>query len=178
MTTTKARSTRPKTKPVAGERTAHGVRLFTTAFAAVDPGENSGVAVFTADGELRAAMQGKLADAVEYLRQLNIPCIVEKPQVYPHAPARPNDLITLALRAGMFLGVAAAGSLTVLPREWKGGTDKPIIHRRAIALLGPGERAYLSGLAAALGPKDDDVQDAIALGLYAAGRVDYLRPNG
>ena len=173
------RTTKPKPAPAPR---ASLQNLFPgRAFIAADPGAACGLAVFDAHGRLVRAVQCKLLDGVELVRELHLPIAVEKPQIYPHARARPNDLITLAVRAGQLIGAAPRGeAITVLPREWKGQNDKSVTQRRVIALLDGAERAYLAGVTAAMKPsaKDDDMQDAIALGLFAAGRADFLRPNG
>ena len=149
-----------------------------TVFAAIDPGAHSGVARFDEYGRIEYVYQGKLLDAVGLIASWRVPIIVEVPQIYPNARARPNDQITLAVRAGMFIGAAPRGcAIEVKPREWKGQADKDVIHKRAARCFDEAERAYLLSVASTFGKKDDDVQDAIALGLYACGRVDFARPN-
>lgn len=140
------------------------------AFAAVDPGENSGAAIFNAEGQLVELHQGKRDEVREALRLAWVPLVVEKPQVYPYSKARPNDLITLATYAGMLAAMGPA-HVFVLPATWKGQLDPTLIPKRALPCLDEAERGVVrAGLANR--KKIDDALDAMALGLWCLGRFD------
>lgn len=108
-------------------------------------------------------------------------------------------LIQLALQGGIVAGLFAAPNGTVravTPSEWKGSLQKPIHHKRALAALMPAELELAGGMAALnivlaaveKGARDrwrkpggayytpsakvlTDKLDAIALGLWALGRL-------
>lgn len=108
-------------------------------------------------------------------------------------------LIQLALQGGIVAGMFAAprGAVrAVTPSEWKGSLQKPIHHKRALAALTPAELELAGGMATLnlvlvaveKGARDrwhkpghayytpstkvlTDKLDAIALGLWALGRL-------
>ena len=109
--------------------------------------------------------------------------VVEHPRIYPGHPARPNDIIKLAIRAGLEAGYLACYSKVnpdwVEPATWKGGAIRkewsiPRIQRRLTA----DELATVATYFAHGGPKGrpvaegrrHDVWDAIGIGLWAVGR--------
>lgn len=99
--------------------------------------------------------------------------VIEVPQVYPQRAWKgdPNDLIDVALAAGIVIGrVHCTKVRTPRPHQWKGTCPKEIHQRRVLALLDMSERAILEGCGA---PKSKlhNVVDAIGLGLWAAGRL-------
>lgn len=89
--------------------------------------------------------------------------VVEDQQDYPGQGAKTADLD--ALRAVVRSLRAVSESLsTVRPSEWKGNVPKAVHHRRVRAVLSSAELGRLSSL-------DLDTLDAVALGLWALGRV-------
>lgn len=102
--------------------------------------------------------------------------VIERPQVYPSTNAKQaNDLITLAIRVGHYsrhvedLGVKVEH---VLPVTWKGNVPKPAHHRRMRTKLSSAETIVLERtLARAPKGYHLDIQDAICLGLWRAGRL-------
>ena len=56
----------------------------------------------------------------------------------------------------------------VTPHQWKGNVPKPVHHRRALAVLGPGDLVVAGPDKAGY---DHNVVDALVLGLTRAGRV-------
>ena len=89
--------------------------------------------------------------------------VIEVPTSYPgHTATEP----TLERMRRTAAAVARPWSLKrqVEPREWKGNVPKEIHHARALAALLPHEVALWSA-------DDHDVRDAIALGLWAVGRL-------
>lgn len=145
---------------------------------AIDPGTTAGAAVFSS-GVLVAcyALPWKQLG----LRLSSIAAgrvVVEVPKHYPppRGRAKPNDLITLAARAGYLAG-ACGGAVPEFfrPDEWKGQVSKDITTQRSIAVLDAAERDVVRGALEKIGPKTDDMMDAIALGLVVLGRVQFKR---
>lgn len=142
---------------------------------AVDPGTNAlGWALFGGKDLLEAGLlRGK--DVQDILRDLpSLPAhdnvIVEVPRIYPRGPARPNDLIGLAVVAGAAAARAPGDATFVFPHQWKGQVPKEIHHRRIFLQLADSEleKVRLRGV-----PKSliHNVNDAIGLGLWAVGRM-------
>lgn len=163
---------------------------------AIDPGKSMGWALFSGaalvrcgafDGDYDAGMRtfgesSGLPPGFSYTDRI----VCERPQYYP--PTRgakrvdPNDLITLALRAGAVVGSVrrlypCVEVRWVLPATWKGSVPKPIHQRRIWEALTPAEQASArpapAGPVAARreSPGWTDTLDAIGLGLYDLGRL-------
>lgn len=150
-------------------------------FFTTDPGEDTGWAWFY---ESRLTYCGLIAwDGwtparpnldFEQARALGFTLVVEKPQVYraSRSKADPNDLIFLAMRAGVLINfycLYTENILTPTPAEWKGQTPKSVSERRTRKLLTPEETRVLAGcgVSAAL---LHNVIDAVGIGLWALGR--------
>lgn len=84
--------------------------------------------------------------------------VVEEPIVYPNSPVPPNDLMKVALTAGMFAGLPWARACSYYPSQWKGQVDKATHHRRLLHL----HPEYGNKLRDA----DHNAMDAFGLGLY------------
>lgn len=91
---------------------------------------------------------------------------IEVPQVYPGARKEdPNDLIDLAISAGVVIGSNLWQDVTLYrPREWKGQTPKQIDNARTLKVLTPEERSVYDGCDIAQGLRHN-VLDAIGIGL-------------
>lgn len=107
------------------------------------------------------------------VREMNVgvqDIVVELPRVYPRerAKADPNDLVTLAFRAGTKVGIWKAPDTRihiVRPADWKGQTPKAVMNKRVLARLEVDE-------VVALGAENDhNVLDAIGIGLFHLGRL-------
>lgn len=100
-------------------------------------------------------------------------CVVEKPMLYGGHP-RPNDIVTLAVAAGEMGGIYRAVSgrepTYVKPYEWKRQLDKPKCWTRVLTLLDEREMLCLGNLKHMTKKRREDVQDAIGLALFGAGR--------
>lgn len=99
--------------------------------------------------------------------------VVEVPQVYSqrHWKGDPNDLVDVALAAGIVIGRTHAGAvLTTRPHEWKGNVPKAVHQLRVLALLDTSERDILDGCGV-VRSKLHNVVDAVGLGLWALGRT-------
>lgn len=106
---------------------------------------------------------------------------VEKPQVYPQSPVPPNDLITLAMKAGRYVGAFEGATappsllletITVLPHEWKGNIPKDICEariRRALTI----PELHVATSAELEVPKSlrNNMWDAIGIGLFVWRKV-------
>lgn len=97
--------------------------------------------------------------------------ICEVPRVYPkRGVADPNDLIGVALTAGVCLSIRV-NSIAVRPHEWKGSIQKEQHHARVYRDAGP-DRIALD----AVKPKSlrHNAWDAYALGRWAQSHTqDY-----
>lgn len=138
-------------------------------YLAIDPGADSGWAVFDRAGRLVRCGLGE----PEYPATGVDRVLIEKPQAYPHGKKRidPNDLITLAIRVGEQKSTAertGARVDLVLPHAWKGSMSKEQCHAQMMPHLLPEERIVVGR---ALPPlpegKRHNVLDAVALGVWA-----------
>lgn len=133
----------------------------------------AGTKVFPAHVQIAVGvLRRKLAPIVNL--ELPLELIVELPRVYPRdRNKRPNDLIDLAAAAGTY---AVLGHIKkfVHPRTWKGQVPKDIMVKRILARLTDKERAvydaYEVTRTRATKP-DDNVVDAIGIGLWKEGRL-------
>lgn len=95
--------------------------------------------------------------------------VVEIPQVYKLALSKgdPNDLIDVALVAGVCLACAPIG-IPVRPREWKGQVDKAVMTARILANAPREDREKLEYIK----PKSlvHNVIDAYGLGRWYLAR--------
>lgn len=149
---------------------------------AIDPGEDTGWALFGDDATLIAC---GLGDPPETPAPSLV--LVETPKARPRDP-NPQSLIVLARRAGFWLGVfRAADASSLTPNDWKGSTPKDVSHRRIFAALAPSEIQALVrgcvGVSPRLRPinesiadglsktdKRHNILDAIGIGLHGVGR--------
>ncbi len=131
----------------------------------VDPGRHTGWALWRlVKHELVACGVGK--------PPLDSACklAIELPQVYPHSPVPPNDLITLAFQAGRYVGEfqTSHGRETVFitPHGWKGNLPKNVTENRVRMRLTPAELAITAQAEAAI-PKSQhhDMWDALGIGM-------------
>ena len=101
---------------------------------------------------------------------------IERPQVYPGKGRSAmqedvellTELVDRLVRELKPLGVEVH---THAPYAWKRSVPKIIHHRRILAALDPTERARLARVLGVSGTANLDVLDAVALGLFVAGRV-------
>ena len=96
---------------------------------------------------------------------------IELPQVYPHSPVPPNDLITLAFLAGRYVGAfreAALGreSMFITPHAWKGNLPKNVCENRVRMRLTATE-LKVTHEAEGVIPKSQwhDLWDSVGIGL-------------
>lgn len=100
--------------------------------------------------------------------------VMEWPQVYGQggAKASPRALLDVAAAAG---AVAASCGLTkcirVKPAEWKGQVPKESHNERVLARLSQDEKAVFERWVLHGPAKENDVIDAIGIGLWAIGRM-------
>lgn len=101
--------------------------------------------------------------------------LLEKPQKYPRDAVDPNNLITLALSAGIAIGpflVTGTVLETVLPKQWKQQLPKDVCHSRCWAGLSPREQEVVSVCGKGVAKKPLlDMLDAVALGRWYVGRA-------
>lgn len=99
--------------------------------------------------------------------------VVEVPQIYPQRAWKgdPNDLVNVALAAGIVIGrVRCKKVLTPRPHQWKGNVPKAIHHKRVIACLSVEERVVLNAAYIPASKKHNCI-DAVGLGLWALKRL-------
>lgn len=140
---------------------------------AIDPGAKQvGYAVFDA-GVLAEAGLCKPGE-VSWLQGFDV-IVAERPQVYVQSRQKgdPNDLVTIALVAGEFVGAARAFNPNVeviyyKPSTWKRNVPKEIHHERVQRALKQGEREQIKSA-----PKSllHNVLDAVGIGLFELGRL-------
>ena len=85
--------------------------------------------------------------------------------------ATPDDLITLGYRAGRAVGLCPAPErvVAVSPSTWKGSLSKPVSHARTLKAC-PRAAEFLTGK-----KSDEDLLDAVGLGLWALPAWEFLR---
>jgi hypothetical protein len=150
---------------------------------AIDPGENTGWALFDWPATQRPACL--VACGIGHPPfGVAKKVFIEMPQFYPRGHKRPNDLIKLAFTAGRLVGASGVAEMGYgyeatyfLPHEWKGNIPKETCNNRARMRLQPDELAVLAAcenviLAYGGGGKSvlHNVLDAIGIGLFAVGR--------
>ncbi len=131
---------------------------------AVDPGKTTGIAVFH-DGEIIDAFKVKDPINTRWVWPRHPPelAVIEIPRIYPRGHPRPQNIVTLALNAGYLAGCFSKHQL-VFPRDWKGTRPKDVCRRLSMSLLSDEERRIMTGV------KDDNVWDAIGIGLWRLRR--------
>ncbi len=137
----------------------------------IDPGEHTGFAAWD-KGRLIGALLCAPNASVFQARRVVIEIPLYSDQTIGK---RPQDLITLAVRAGRWIERAAgpgADVVELFPAQWKGGVPKKIHNERVLAKLTPAElnlfRAFMRHI-----PKGKwhNVIDAIGIGLFDLGRM-------
>jgi hypothetical protein len=151
-------------------------------YTSVDPGNNTGWAVFHFESGMPAPVLEACGLAQEggkkYPPLEGRPgfFLVELPQVYTSQKSKgdPNDLIALAALAGQYRErFARAGAKVghVVPREWKGTIDPDIVNNRTLADLarmGNGSlENYLSHTKNVAPSLLHNVLDGVGIGLAA-----------
>lgn len=113
--------------------------------------------------ELRIALAAPLSGAAVV--------VVEVPQVYPRAKVDPNDLVDVAVVAGMVLGLAPQSSdvVVVHPSTWKGQRPKDIDARLTRSLLDVDERRLVDDVDVPRSLRHN-VVDAVGIGLWRLSR--------
>ncbi len=135
-------------------------------YLAIDPGISTGWAQLTRLGMLLACGRGEKFPKCER-------AIIELPQVYRASAsrARPEDLITLAIRVGQYkerLEVRGVNVQLVQPATWKGQVKKGVHHPRILTSLAPADIPALeAGLRGLSEKQAEDVWDAIGLAKWA-----------
>lgn len=136
---------------------------------AVDPGKDLGWALWNSNGLSRVGLGYPLP-----VLSFDDGIIAERPEIHKASPARPDDILTLAIRLGMTLSTASrtgARVHLVSPHSWKGNVKKPIHGARILAALTPEEQKILFSLDVPEG-KRHNVLDAIGIGKwFLANRV-------
>lgn len=138
----------------------------------IDPGICAGFAVLQ-DGKLKQC--GILdEDTWPKLEKLDLSMLyIERPVIYPgpRQKARPNDIITLALRAGETVGRLGVKHLYVTPQDWKRNLSKEVCHQRLITLMtNPEWEIARKELAEIADSKQHNLLDAIGIAFYGSGR--------
>jgi hypothetical protein len=106
--------------------------------------------------------------------------VVEVPRIYTSMKSRPEDLMQLAVISGVLLGIPARRVSAPRPQEWKGTIDGGVFLKRVIGTWNPEASTWEGGILSTtekgqlLRSPDchtTHVQDAIALGCWASGRI-------
>jgi hypothetical protein len=142
-----------------------------TAHLSIDPGRDTGWALWASGGRLIAC---GLGDGWPVHTDARV--LIERPQVYRAAMSKgdPNDLITLAIQVGRYterLESAGAHVEHVLPRDWKGTIDANVMLNRIIRDMSPEQATTVlrdtKGIAKS---RTHNVIDAVGLGQWAFRR--------
>lgn len=98
---------------------------------------------------------------------------VEKPILYKHGQARPEDILNLRGIWGAFMGgIDAEQYFGPTPEEWKGSIDGEILNERVVKVLNHSERMMLvDAQRQGKGGLTSHVVDAAGLGLFTLGRM-------
>jgi hypothetical protein len=146
----------------------------------IDPGACTGAAYFR-QGRLVWVMCKRFEQIWnDELRQFDLEyagqhLLIEIPRVYPSGrqPVDPNDLITLAVRAGRLIEMSR-GQLgtfeTCFPSDWKAQVPDDILYKRLESVLSSEERVVVDAYKCAKHTKHN-MLDAIGIGLWKLGRV-------
>jgi hypothetical protein len=128
----------------------------------IDPGRNTGWAMW-AEAKPHTLLACGVG-APPYKNACKV--VIELPQVYPHSPVNPNDLITLAFLAGRYIGDFGGEAEFVLPHAWKQNLPKNVSENRCRMRLSSEELA-VTAVAESLIPKGQchDMWDSIGIGL-------------
>lgn len=140
----------------------------------VDPGVNNcGIATFN-KGVLNFAILKPTAKLLLNLKMapaayLNIPCVIEVPQIYRASRSKgdPNDLLNLAIVVGRIYE-RCEGATLIKPRTWKGTVKKEVMLKRILSKLSQEELDKLPKLCKS---QLHNVIDAVGIGLHALGRL-------
>ncbi len=145
---------------------------------AIDPGKKHlGWAEFVG-GRLVACglAEGKARDMRLALEEVGLRrevTVVEEPQIYPARRWKgdPNDLVDVALTAGIAIGTLCRRGevVCVRPRAWGGNRPKTVKAAGIVGALDEAERDVLNGCGVARG-KLHNVVDATGIGLWWLGR--------
>lgn len=150
----------------------------------IDPGLCTGMCLYdTTKGQIWAGLMGDQGLETR-ARYANV-ALIEKPRIYPgpKQKADPNDIITLAVRAGEIAGKFRAENTAmtvqyVYPQDWKRGLSKEITKSRLLEPWGPSrmptlsdrERGMITNVLALPQSKQHNALDAIGIALFGAGR--------
>jgi hypothetical protein len=110
-------------------------------------------------------------------QQVSDRLVVEIPNAHEKRKRKsdPQDLITLAIRAGRWIERVPHSALTMkFPAEWKAGVPKETHNGLVLAALTPAERVTFARLMQdqkVPRSKLNNVVDAIGIGLEALGRI-------
>lgn len=143
---------------------------------AIDPGQNPGFALFD-EGELAECGNTYLEN---HRHEARVVC--ERPMIYPHSKANPNNIITLAITAGKLVEICSQNVYVVVkwyePRQWKGQLPKTkkladyVVYKRVLKALNVEEKEELADtLARVSAAAAFDVVDAVGIGLHDLGRL-------
>ena len=144
-----------------------------TTILAIDPGGKAGWAL-SRQGTIVAAglVRVDLGHSLRVFAPVDL-LVCEKPQCYPDdlvkGTKRANDLIVLAIRAGMLCEQARPGMAVTWFRahDWKGSVPKDIHNARILTRMTTAERELLDCIPEIL---QNNTIDAIGLAMYASGR--------
>lgn len=142
----------------------------------IDPGLATGWALWEVLGKLTACGLGDPRSCEQHVAMHVHDVWIESPFIYPHAKARPADILKLAREAGEWGGryeVSAVATIHyVLPAEWKGQVPKEIHHARVWDALDAAERAIVDKAVRGLAPsKRHNVLDAVGMGVWVRSRT-------
>ncbi len=157
---------------------------------AIDPGQDSGWALFNAERRLAICGLGLATLGTMRLLRALSEVIIECEQLHGRSEKNPNSILLMARNAGEWFGRCSEYCENVRyirVADWKGSTPKDINHRRTLEKLDPSELKALvigckdlsprsAAIDAAIrkglttSDKRQNVLDAIGIGLWGVGR--------
>lgn len=139
---------------------------------AVDPAARGFAWARYVRGRLTACGSATVKDLPVLFQDIGAEWIIETPQNYGTFGVAHRDLDRLretVRKIEAYAGSTGCSVQFTKPFSWKGNVPKGVHHRRVFVVLTEGEQGVAGP---AEGPKyDHNVYDAVALGLWASGRV-------
>jgi len=149
---------------------------------AIDPGKNTGIAKFEGEdlvwcdlvkcskAEGYCKYTRKILQILSYFSPFTV--VIERPQIYPQRQQKgdPNDLIDVAILAGICIGAAQDCAVDLVkPHAWKGSRPKTVDVNYTKSLLSLAEKRILEKCDCRKSELHN-VIDAVGIGLWKLGR--------
>lgn len=143
-------------------------------FVTIDPGLDSGWALFDVTGLRACGLGDPRRHRLHVIENID-DAYIELPEIRRRGKARPNDIRTLAVNAGVWKGTYQVFGVVVHevpPNTWKGGpVPKEISHPKIYGALREDEKLILADAGRGIAPsKRHNIIDAVGIGLWVQKR--------